>query len=129
MSLNLSVTQQSALCGTIALSGMLNTDSAPELDLQIQRMVASGVRVVTLGLAKLEMITSAGVGVVMKVQTTLARKGGELVFVDMPVQIKKVFEIVRLLPTLKVFENARETDEYLVAVQQRLLDDESFSSD
>ena len=87
-----------------------------------------GADILILDMADLKMITSAGVGVVMKTQTSLAKRGGELMMLNMQPQIKKVFEIVRLLPTLTVFESTQEMDNYLIKIQQRIQEDGSFDS-
>ena len=88
----------------------------------------NGAEIIVLDLSSLKMITSAGVGIVMKAQTSLAKRGGELMMLNMQPQIKKVFEIVRLLPTLQVFDDTQEMDNYLIKIQQRIQEDGSFDS-
>jgi anti-anti-sigma regulatory factor len=60
----------------------------------------------------------------MKAKTSLARRGGELVLTNLQPQVEKVFEIVRLLPALGVFQNQQELDEYLETIQHRIMDAE-----
>ena len=128
MALKITPTQKNAHTVSIALSGQLNSETAPVLDQQIQKALVNGANVIVLDMADLKMITSAGVGVVMKTQTSMAKRGGEMIMLNMQPQITKVFEIVRLLPTLTVFENTQEMDNYLVKIQQRIQEDGSFDS-
>ena len=128
MALKITPTQKNTHTVSIALSGQLNSETASVLDQQIQKALVNRANVIVLDMADLKMITSAGVGVVMKTQTSMAKRGGEMIMLNMQPQITKVFEIVRLLPTLTVFENTQEMDNYLVKIQQRIQEDGSFDS-
>ena len=128
MALKITPIQKNTQTVSIALSGQLDSETAPALDQQIQKALADGANIIVLDMASLKMITSAGVGVVMKTQTSLAKRGGELMMLNMQPQIKKVFEIVRLLPTLQVFDDTQEMDNYLIKIQQRIQEDGSFDS-
>ena len=128
MALKITPTQKNAHTVSFTLSGQLDSETTPALDQQIQRALLDGADIIILDMAALKMITSAGVGVVMKTQTSLAKRRGELMMLNMPPQIAKVFEIVRLLPTLTVFESVQEMDNYLIKIQQRIREDGSFDS-
>jgi anti-anti-sigma factor len=128
MALKITPIQKNTQTVSFTLSGQLDSETAPVLDQQIQKALVDGVSVIILDMADLKMITSAGVGVVMKTQTSVAKRGGELMMLNMQPQITKVFEIVRLLPTLTVFENTQEMDNYLIKIQQRIQEDGSFDS-
>jgi len=128
MALKITPIQKNAHTVSLTLSGQLDSEAAPALDQQIQKALGDGANIIILDMASLKMITSAGVGVVMKTQTSLAKRGGELMMLNMQPQIKKVFEIVRLLPTLQVFDDTQEMDNYLIKIQQRIQEDGSFDS-
>ncbi|MHC5137215.1 MAG: STAS domain-containing protein [Planctomycetota bacterium] len=128
MVLKITPTQKNTHTVSIALSGQLNSETASVLDQQTQKALVNGANVIVLDMADLKMITSAGVGVVMKTQTSMAKRGGEMIMLNMQPQIKKVFEIVRLLPTLQVFDDTQEMDNYLIKIQQRIQEDGSFDS-
>ena len=128
MPLKITSTQINAQTVSLTLIGQLDSQTAPVLDRQVQKSLRDGVGIIVLDLASLKMITSAGVGVVMKAQTSLAKRAGELMMLNMQPQIKKVFEIIRLLPTLQVFDDTQEMDNYLIKIQQRIQEDGSFDS-
>ena len=128
MALKITPIQKNTQTVSLTLSGQLDSETAPALDQQIQRALVNGAGVIVLDMADLKMITSAGVGVVMKTQTSVAKRGGELMMLNMQPQITKVFEIVRLLPTLTVFESVQEMDNYLIKIQQRIQEDGSLDS-
>ena len=128
MALKITPTQKNAHTVSFVLSGQLDSDTTPALDTQVQKALLDGADIVILDMAALKMITSAGVGVVMKTRTSLAKHGGDLMMLNMQPQIKKVFEIVRLLPTLQVFDDTQEMDNYLIKIQHRIQEDGSFDS-
>lgn len=128
MALKITSTQKNTQTVSLALSGQLDSEAAPVLDEQVRRALVDGANVILFDMADLKMITSAGVGVVMKTQTSVAKRGGELMMLNMQPQIKKVFEIVRLLPTLQVFDDTQDMDNYLIKIQQRIQEDGSFDS-
>lgn len=128
MALKMTAMQTDTRTAQITISGKLDSETSLAFDQQIQKSIMSGARIIILDMAELEMITSAGVGVIMKAQTTLMKRAGEMMMLNMQPQIKKVFEIVRLLPTLTVFENTEEMDNYLVRIQQRMQEEGSFDS-
>ena len=116
--------QKNTFTTTVMLSGILNTDSAPKLDHEIQQLLAGGTKMIILDLAKLMLITSTGIGIMTKAKVSLSKRGGDLAMINLQPQIKKVFEIVRLLPVLNVFENAEELDRYLIAVQNKITEED-----
>jgi anti-anti-sigma factor len=75
-------------------------------------------------LAGLDFISSAGLRVLLLARKTLSDSGSECVLVNMKPQIERVLEVIRSLPGMKIFANAREADEYLASIQERVLEGE-----
>jgi anti-anti-sigma factor len=66
-----------------------------------------------------DYINSMGIRVLVKAKKALKQRGGKIVFTNLQPQIKKVFDILNALPSLKVFANMQELDRYLDAMQHR----------
>jgi anti-anti-sigma factor len=66
-------------------------------------------------------ISSAGVRVILKAKKRLAQNAGSFFMLNLQPQIKKVFEIINALPSLNVFQNIEELDNYLTEMQRRTL--------
>jgi len=43
----------------------------------------------------------------------MKQRGGKIAFINLPPQIKKVFDILNAMPAFKVFANLQELDDYL----------------
>ena len=65
-----------------------------------------------------EYISSTGIRVLLKTKKALKKTNGKMVFMNLQPQIKKVFEILKAIPTLKVFASIEELDNYLDVMQK-----------
>ena len=64
--------------------------------------------------------SDAALGQILARAWRLAKKGAELTLTNLQPQVEKVFEIIRLLPTFKVFRDREELDEYLGRIQRQV---------
>jgi anti-sigma B factor antagonist len=111
---------------TLSLVGKIDADNYVILDREIGRVLTEPVKTLILDMQGVDFITSAGIGTIVKATTTLKRKGGDIAMINLQPQVKTVFEIIRLLPTLNVFESTKELDEYLARVQNKMLGGNEF---
>ena len=104
---------------TVKLTGSLDTATAPELERQLAPVLApqSGTTDVVFDLAQLKFISSAGLRIFSATRKTLKERGGQASFIHMQPQIKEVFEIMKSLPGVAVFQSVEELDRYLAARQ------------
>jgi hypothetical protein len=49
-------------------------------------------------------------------------KRGKVLLLHLQPQVKKVFEIVKAIPTMAIFRDQQELDDYLFEMQRRELD-------
>jgi anti-anti-sigma factor len=111
----------------IALDGRLDSNSAPDLERAVERLIETPPGVVFLDLDRLEYISSAGLRVIFRLQKALKREGGQLLMVNLKPQVRKVFEIIDALPSMAVFQSYDEMDEYLDIMQRREIEKQGGS--
>ncbi|WP_336367026.1 STAS domain-containing protein [Marinobacter sp. C2H3] len=104
---------------SLELQGSLDSDTAPQLDECLARVAGPETRVIALELSELTFISSAGLRVIFKTLKQLKARGGQITVSGMSKGVRKVFEIVRVMPDLTVFASQKEMDDYLEAVQRR----------
>ena len=80
----------------VSLTGSLDSQTTPELE---------------------AAISSAGLRVIFKTLKRVKKHGGKVSVSRMSEGVRKVFEIVKVLPDLEVFASEEEMDEYLAAIQ------------
>lgn len=118
MALKIDVVADKPGLARVLISGSLDSNTAPQLE-QSLTGIDGTVLLIVLDMQDLEYISSAGLRVVFAALKRQNAKGGELVFTNMGPNIKKVFEIVKALPSLNVFASLEEMDDYLDAFQKR----------
>ena len=102
---------------TIKLAGSLDTSTAPDLARQLAPVLVGDVTDLVFDLAQLRFISSAGLRVFSNTRKQLKERGGQTSFVNMQPQIQEVFEIIKALPGVAVFNDEAELDRYLAARQ------------
>ena len=123
MSLGISINQKENAVYVISVEGSINSATCPELEEQINVLLKDQVSTLVLDLAELKFMSSVGVGLINHTKNKLKEKGAELAMVNLQPQIKKVFEIMSLLPIMNVFNDTAELDEYLEKIQHRITED------
>ena len=121
MALAIRTTNPTELCIKINLDGNLNNETVESFEQEIKRLLVNPLQTFVLDLQDLQFISSSGIGALVKLKATLYGKKTELITINLPPQIEKVFEIMRLLPVLNVFEDVQELDHYLTKMQEKVI--------
>jgi anti-anti-sigma factor len=120
MTLKIDLDEQSTLL-TIALSGRLDTDTAPELDAALNGVLANTkIASLVFDLAQLVYVSSAGVRCFIRARKAIEPLGGKVVIVNPQPAVRKVLDIVKAIPPGGVFESVAELDAYLDEMQRRV---------
>lgn len=119
MSLNIEKNQSTPKTLSLSLSGSLNSDTAPLLDDFLKEHLNETTKVVALDMKGLTFISSAGLRVVFKTLKLMKSRGGQVSVSQMGKGVRKVFEIVKVMPDLTVFGSQSEMDQYLAEIQRR----------
>jgi anti-anti-sigma factor len=101
------------------LQGSLDSDTAPQLDERLAEAITPTTRLVAFNMAGVSFISSAGLRVLFKTLKLMKARKGQVSVSQMSKGVKKVFEIVKIMPDLTVFGDQAEMDEYLEAIQRR----------
>jgi len=85
---------------TIALSGRLDTTTAPKLETELKQNI-SGVEELVLDLAALEYLSSAGLRVLLSAQKVMNRQGN-MVVRNVNEIIMEIFEVTGFVDVLTI---------------------------
>jgi len=124
MSLEIDVTSNQASEKRISMTGSLDSNTAPQLQETIDNEIGSDIQAFVLNFKQLEFLSSAGLRVIFKAKKLMDSRNGKFLLVNLQPQIKKVFDIIKALDGMDVFKNEEEMDEYLTAMQNKVLDGE-----
>ena len=115
MPLTIDVNQPKPGTARVALTGSLDSDTAPQLDKAMQALAAN---VIAFDMTNLAFISSAGLRVIFSTAKRQRAKGGQIGMSNLRPGVRKVFEIVKALPDMNVFASEKEMDEYLASFQR-----------
>jgi anti-sigma B factor antagonist len=118
MDLMITVRQKALGAYVAALSGSLDSRTCLMLEERLAPILAESPQLLVLDMAELNYLSSAGIRVILKTQKALKAVSGRLVFMNLQPQIKKVFDIINALPSMKLFKDLEEMDAYLDVMQK-----------
>lgn len=102
--------------------GRLDSDTYTILEKKIEYLFRVGeASHMTFDMTGLNYISSMGIRVLMKAQKDLKKRGGAISMMNLQPQIVKVFEIIKALPSMRVYSSMEEFDEYLTSMQEQTL--------
>jgi anti-anti-sigma factor len=102
----------------VAPSGSIDTASHGIFEANVDSVLKQNPDVVIFDLEFTDYINSMGIRVLLKTKKAMKARSGKIVFVNLQPPIKKVFDILNALPSLRVFASIQELDAYLDAMQQ-----------
>ena len=122
MALRIRVTQNRSFAKTIHLDGRLDTETAPILDRELEKLASASVDVLVFDLQNLEYISSAGLRSIFGARQFVAAGTGRIMLVNARPPVQKVFDIVKAVDIASVFTSVEELDRYLDHMQRRVVD-------
>jgi stage II sporulation protein AA (anti-sigma F factor antagonist) len=104
---------------TLALDGLIETRAAQELEKHVVGLFGDGVRSVVVDLSKVDLITSAGIRVLVMMAQRLQRSGGGLVLCALSAKVRGVFDIAGLLAQFRIVDTRADAAAQLAALETR----------
>jgi len=125
MGLDIEIKTESDQRKIFSLAGSLDTNTAPQLEDVLEREIDSEVQVAIMDMNKLEFLSSAGIRIIFKAKKLMDARKGKFMLVNLQPQVRKVFEIIKVLDIMEVFSNQAELDDYLEVMQKKVLDQDA----
>ena len=120
MSLKITVTRSKP--HTLALAGRLDTNTAPELDKELDKVLTGGrIERLVFDVASLDYLSSAGIRCFIRARKAIEPGGGKVAVVNPKPAVRKVLDIVKALPG-GIFSSIAELDAYLDDMQRQVRD-------
>ncbi|MFC1515722.1 STAS domain-containing protein [Thermodesulfobacteriota bacterium] len=116
MSLKITSSQRTPGLFVVSLDGSLKYDTCTILQEEINLTLAASPKMIVFDMDRLEFLSSAGVREIIKVRKAMKEKDGEVTFMNFQPQVKRVLEIINLIPEVKDFNSMEELEEYFRTV-------------
>ena len=101
------------------LKGRIDGQSAEPLYVQIAKAEGAGMKSLTLSLANVDFVSSAGIRTFIKITRFCKELGASFAVTAMQPGVAKIFEIAKALPMTSVFASDAEADAYFEAMAKK----------
>lgn len=118
--MSLRISAQGSDVVTIGLEGRLDTNTAPDLDRELDRLLVAGPQRLVFEVSKLEYLSSAGIRCFVRARKAVEPRGGKVAVINPQPAVRKVLEIVKAMPPGGIFASIAELDAYLDDIQARV---------
>lgn len=92
----------------IEIAGRFDALTAPQIKLELHKLIQDGDIRMVLNLQKMDFIDSAGLGVLVSCLRRTAAEGGDLRLAEVPPFCRSIFELTRLTRVFDVTETAAQ---------------------
>jgi len=113
MALDIRITKKKDYVYSVELKGSLDTETYQELEQELKEIINEKTKMMIFDMAPLEYISSIGIKVVIETKKTLAKRSASFAMINLQPQIKKVFEMLKILPLVDIFQDMEEADKYI----------------
>ena len=121
--MSLKITVDKSPTPTLKLVGRLDTDTAPQLDGELNKVLGrKDIKRLVFDLSGLDYLSSAGIRCFVRARKVVEPGGGTVAIVNPQPGVRKVLDIVKAIPSKGIFASAAELDEYLDAMQKQVRD-------
>ena len=104
---------------TVSPVGSIDANTYMILEEKVDSILQVNPDLIIFDMENLNYINSMGIRVLLKTKKAQKKRDGKIVFMNLQPQIKKVFDILKALPSLQVFTGIEELDNYLDAMQKK----------
>lgn len=118
MSLKVNIEKRQGEVYVFSISGSIDSDTYRLVEDKVNPIFNAGAKVIIFDLDKVEYVSSMGLNMMFGVQRNMEKTGGTFLMINVQPQVRKVFEIVKALPDMKIFESIEEADAYLYKIQR-----------
>ena len=98
--------------------GSIDAHTYSVLDDKMDEILQQQPDVIIFDMEFADYISSTGIRVLLKTKKALKATDGRMVFMNLQPQIQKVFDILKAIPSLKVFASIKELDKYMDVMQK-----------
>ena len=113
MALDIKVAKKRDYVYSVELKGSLDTETYKELETELKALIDEKTKAVVLDMQGVNYISSAGVGIIVWAKKAFKKIYATFSMVNLQPQIKKVLDVMKILPMIDIFNDMPEADKYI----------------
>lgn len=126
MALSIKIIKKKDYVYSVELKGSIDTETYQQLEEELKEIVDNKTKAVILDMEGVNYISSVGIRVVIWAKQTLKQKNATFAMINLQPQIKKVFDVMRILPMFDIFDDMPEADKYIDQVIKEEIEKQSI---
>lgn len=121
MEFDINVVKKKDYVYTVELKGSLDSETTPQLDEELEKIIDKKTKAVVFNMSGVDYINSVGIRLIVTLKKTLEAQQASFVLTNLQPKIKKIFEIMRILTVIDVFDDVEVADKYIDQVVKELI--------
>jgi anti-anti-sigma factor len=113
MALDISIIKKKNYVYSVELKGSVDSETSPQLEEELKEIIDEKTKAVILDMKGVDYISSMGIRVIIWAKKALKEKQATFAMVNLQPQIKKVFDAMKILPMIDIFNDMPEADKYI----------------
>lgn len=113
MALDIKVTKKKDYAYSVELTGSIDNETHQELEDELKEIIDEKTKAIILDMKDVNYVSSIGVKVIIWARKTLKKNNATFAMTNLQPQIKKVFEMLKILPMIDIFSDMEEADKYI----------------
>lgn len=120
MAFDVAVLEKDAGIYEFTLFGSLDSNTCTTLEKMVDDFLGKLPRAIVFNMEYLDYISSSGINIILKTKKGLKKNDGVMTIIGMQPQVKKVFDIIKAMPSKEIFSSTEELDRYLHNIQKKV---------
>lgn len=96
--------------------GSMDIESCADFEKQLAPALAGSTKALIINMAGVDYIGSMGIRLIMMARSKLEGAAGHLFLTNLRPQVRKIFDILHVLPIINVFDSVAEAEEHLASM-------------
>jgi anti-anti-sigma factor len=113
MALDISIIKKKNYVYSVELKCSVDSETSPQLEEELKEIIDEKTKAVILDMKGVDYISSMGIRVIIWAKKALKEKQATFAMVNLQPQIKKVFDAMKILPMIDIFNDMPEADKYI----------------
>jgi len=113
MALDIKVIKKKDYVYSIELNGSIDNETYTQFEEELKEIIDDKTKAIAVDMAKVTYVSSVGIRVVVWSMKEMKKRSGTFAMVNLQPAIKKVFDAVKILPIIDIFDDPAEADMYI----------------
>ncbi|MBN2121223.1 MAG: STAS domain-containing protein [Candidatus Omnitrophica bacterium] len=113
MTLDIKIIKRKNYVYLVQLQGSIDTETYTHLENELAEIMGEPTKAIIFDMTGVKYISSIGIKVIIETKKNLEHRYATFTLVNLQPQIKKVLDMMKILPMVDIFDDMPEADKYI----------------